>query len=77
MKSGSAFVLFLCAVFSTLFSGCDGKNATADTAAAESGKTIGVFIPGVISGSPVYEMLAVGVQAAADGRAEVTLIEGG
>ena len=77
MKSGSAFVLLLCAVFSALLSGCDRKNAAADTAVAERGKTIGVFIPGVISGSPVYEMLAVGVQAAADGRAGVTLIEGG
>jgi simple sugar transport system substrate-binding protein len=70
----------VCAVFSTVLSGCGGKKSTAvvaDTAVAESGKTIGVFIPGVISGSPVYEMLAVGVQAAADGRAEVTLIEGG
>jgi simple sugar transport system substrate-binding protein len=67
----SAFVFLVCAVFSVLFSGCDGKNP------AVSGKTIGVFIPGVISGSPVYEMLAVGVQAAADGRAAVTLIEGG
>jgi simple sugar transport system substrate-binding protein len=76
----SAFVFLVCAVFSALFSGCLGKNpavATADTAAAERGKTIGVFIPGVISGSPVYEMLAVGVQAAAEGRAGVTLIEGG
>ncbi|MDR2050048.1 MAG: BMP family ABC transporter substrate-binding protein, partial [Treponema sp.] len=75
----SAFVFLVCAVFSVLFSGCDGKNAAAaaDTTAAEGGKTIGVFIPGVISGSPVYEMLAVGVQAAADGRAGVTLIEGG
>jgi simple sugar transport system substrate-binding protein len=75
MKSGSVFVPLLCAVFFAAFSGCSGKNAPA--AAKETGKTIGVFIPGVISGSPVYEMLAVGVQAAADGRAEVTLIEGG
>jgi simple sugar transport system substrate-binding protein len=73
----SAFVFLVFAVFSALFSGCDRKNAAADTAVAETGKTIGVFIPGVISGSPVYEMLAIGVQAAADGRAEVTLIEGG
>jgi simple sugar transport system substrate-binding protein len=66
----------VCAVFSASFLGCGGKKPeTAD--AAERGKTIGVFIPGVISGSPVYEMLAVGVQAAADGRAGVTLIEGG
>jgi simple sugar transport system substrate-binding protein len=64
------------AAFFAALSGCGGKNAAANTA-AEGGKTIGVFIPGVISGSPVYEMLAVGVQAAAEGKAVVTLIEGG
>ncbi|MDR0403866.1 MAG: BMP family ABC transporter substrate-binding protein [Treponema sp.] len=73
MKSGLAFVSLLFALLSAVLSGCDGKNVPA----AERGKTIGVFIPGVISGSPVYEMLAVGVQAAAEDRAEVTLIEGG
>jgi simple sugar transport system substrate-binding protein len=80
VKSGSTVILFSFAVFSTVLSGCSEKNvpaAATTTAVAETGKTIGVFIPGVISGSPVYEMLAVGVQAAADGRAEVTLIEGG
>jgi simple sugar transport system substrate-binding protein len=48
------------------------------------GVSIAVFIPGVMSGSPVYEMLAQGVQKAADefGAAgagpapEVTVIEG-
>jgi len=46
---------------------------------------IGVFIPGITSGSPIYEMLAIGVLAAAekfnsDNGAElvtVTVIEGG
>ncbi|MDR2483486.1 MAG: BMP family ABC transporter substrate-binding protein [Treponema sp.] len=47
------------------------------------GKThIGVFIPGVMSGSPIYEMLAQGVrQGAADFSSpedvEVTVVEGG
>ncbi|MDR2143991.1 MAG: BMP family ABC transporter substrate-binding protein [Treponema sp.] len=72
----SAFVFLVFAVFSALFSGCAEKK-TAAAANTPAEKTIGVFIPGVISGSPVYEMLAVGVQAAADGRAGVTLIEGG
>jgi simple sugar transport system substrate-binding protein len=42
--------------------------------------SIGVFIPGVVSGSPSYEMLARGVKRAVDegGRpAELTVIEGG
>jgi simple sugar transport system substrate-binding protein len=73
VKSAPVFVLLLFTVFAVV-SGCGGKDAPA---AKADGKTIGVFIPGVISGSPVYEMLAVGVQAAADGRAKVTLIEGG
>lgn len=76
-------VLLLSAV---LASACTNK----DGAAAETNQpnqnniSIGVFIPGIRSGSPVYEMLATGVLAAAEkynsggeGRAEVTVIEGG
>jgi simple sugar transport system substrate-binding protein len=42
-------------------------------------KTIAVFIPGVMAGSAIYEMLAAGVQKAADehGGAEVRIIEAG
>ncbi|MDR1507196.1 MAG: BMP family ABC transporter substrate-binding protein [Treponema sp.] len=69
-----AAALFTVVIFSAPLSGCGVKSAPDKTA---SGKTIGVFIPGVISGSPVYEMLAVGVQAAAESRAGVTLVEGG
>jgi simple sugar transport system substrate-binding protein len=41
--------------------------------------TIAVFIPGVMAGSPIYEMLASGVQKAADeiGNADVRIIEAG
>jgi simple sugar transport system substrate-binding protein len=53
--------------------------------AGAGGKSIAVFVPGVMSGSPIYEMLARGVkEAAADysrhnpgAGAEVTVIEGG
>ncbi|MDR2021478.1 MAG: BMP family ABC transporter substrate-binding protein [Treponema sp.] len=47
---------------------------------ASSGQvpSIAVFIPGVMSGSPIYEMLAQGVErAAAEFSAEVAVIEGG
>ena len=55
-----------------------------ESARAE-GKSIAVFVPGVMSGSPIYEMLAQGVKdAAADysrnnpgAPAEVTVLEGG
>jgi simple sugar transport system substrate-binding protein len=67
------FFSLLCALSFAVFSGCGKKTDKAETA----GKTIGVFIPGVVSGSPVYEMLASGVQAASEGIAEVTVIEGG
>ncbi|MDR0447525.1 MAG: BMP family ABC transporter substrate-binding protein [Treponema sp.] len=45
--------------------------------------SVGVFIPGIISGSPVYEMLAEGVMAAAEKHnngtrsVEIVIIEGG
>jgi len=65
-----------------LFSAC-GKSDSA--VKNQDGTTIGVFVPGVTSGSPVYEMLARGVMAAAEKhnadagteRVTVTVIEGG
>jgi simple sugar transport system substrate-binding protein len=67
------------ALCTAALSGCGGKRAESPDAPAAAAGTpaIGVFIPGVVSGSPVYEMLAAGVQAAAEGRADVTVIEGG
>ncbi|GAB1483676.1 BMP family ABC transporter substrate-binding protein [Treponema sp.] len=48
---------------------------------AASGKalSIAVFVPGVLSGSPIYEMLAQGVQKAADEASgvRVKVVEGG
>lgn len=50
-------------------------------APAGSGKSasIAVFVPGVVSGSPIYEMLVAGVQKAAAETAgtEVKVVEGG
>ncbi len=46
---------------------------------AEDGFNIGVFVPGVVEGSPTYEMLVAGVQRAAADRPGtlVRVIEGG
>jgi simple sugar transport system substrate-binding protein len=52
--------------------GCSKKNSAA-------GREIAVYIPGVMSGSPIYEMLSSGVQRAADevGGITVTIVEAG
>lgn len=61
MKTGktfaNVFVLFTL-VFVLLFCSCSGIGKKASA--------IAVFVPGVISGSPVYEMLAQGVTEAVD-----------
>lgn len=55
--------------------------AAANSASAE--RHIAVFVPGVVSGSPVYEMLTAGVKKAVDEasaagkKASVDIIEGG
>jgi simple sugar transport system substrate-binding protein len=44
----------------------------------EAETALGVFIPGVMSGSAIYEMLAEGVQqAAAEKNVAITVVEGG
>jgi len=78
MKRSLSFHLVLpLAVLASLavFSGCGKKAQSAQQPQGQ--KTIALFIPGVVSGSPVYEMLTTGVKAASDGKADVTLIEGG
>ncbi|MDR0472683.1 MAG: BMP family ABC transporter substrate-binding protein [Treponema sp.] len=73
-------VLALC-IISALFFNCTGKNK--DSQNKKQGVSIAVFIPGVMSGSPIYEMLAQGVQQAAlefavsNPAPEVKIIEGG
>ena len=63
-----------------------GKNNQAETAQTSKDLiNIGVFVPGIASGSPIYEMLVKGVLSAAGKynsdndvkKAEVTVIEGG
>ena len=44
----------------------------------DSSYSIGVFVPGVVDGSPTYEMMVRGVQSAADEEgARVAVVEGG
>ena len=74
----SPALILLAAVLS---SGCGNGKAEEKSGGREL--SIGVFIPGVMSGSPIYEMLAEGTKKAAEdfgagGRApQVTVIEGG
>jgi simple sugar transport system substrate-binding protein len=88
MKRSKFAVLFICIpLVAAFFVSCNKQNVTETTQKENSGQTvtIGVFIPGITSGSPIYEMLANGVRAAAAkhngdaGREQVvvTVIEGG
>ncbi|MDR0643806.1 MAG: BMP family ABC transporter substrate-binding protein [Treponema sp.] len=55
-------------VFAVLFMACKAEKHTA----------IGVFVPGVMAGSPIYEMMAQGVQrACAEKNMPVTVVEAG
>jgi simple sugar transport system substrate-binding protein len=72
-------VLVLMVLAAALLGNCD-RARKPDAAAGGAEKTsIGVFIPGVMSGSAIYEMLAQGVERAAAeaDSVEVTVIEGG
>ncbi|WP_041610943.1 BMP family ABC transporter substrate-binding protein [Treponema primitia] len=62
-----------------LLGGCGGTKDGAKSGGDTKTVSIGIFIPGVMSGSPIYEMLAQGVQRAAADKAgtEATVIEGG
>ena len=72
-------VAALLAVASVAFvAGCAKKGA-GNAASARKGATIAVFVPGVVSGSPVYEMLVAGTQKAVAEfpSAKVQVIEAG
>ena len=69
-KTGIILLLIISAVFSS----CSKKDNTAEN----KGDSVAVFIPGVIAGSPTYEMLAEGAKKAAEeAGAEISIIEGG
>ena len=75
-------LILLCAA---LMPGCKNKESGPQQKLPEKGVSIGVFIPGVMSGSPIYEMLAEGTKKAAEefgagnpaAVPRVTVIEGG
>ncbi|WP_010254692.1 BMP family ABC transporter substrate-binding protein [Treponema primitia] len=71
-------VLILITLTALLF-GCRGGNSGGSKTGPAKTVSIGIFIPGVMSGSPLYEMLALGVQRAAaeNTGVETTIIEGG
>jgi basic membrane lipoprotein Med (substrate-binding protein (PBP1-ABC) superfamily) len=64
--------LLVCAA---IILGATGTSETTDTGSYD----IGVFVPGVVDGSPTYEMLVDGVQRAVDEaeNATIAVIEGG
>jgi simple sugar transport system substrate-binding protein len=64
-SAAAFFVLgiFTAAVFS--FGGCKAKSENAGGGDPQKNLSIAVFVPGVMSGSPIYEMLAQGVRRAA------------
>jgi simple sugar transport system substrate-binding protein len=67
-------VTLMLLVFS-VFSGCVKRNGAGEA----PGVSIAVFVPGVMSGSPIYEMLAQGVQKAGAEypQVEVKVVEAG
>ena len=79
-KSGSISVLIMAVLAVALLGACGGKARSSG-----EGPSIVVFVPGVMAGSAIYEMLAEGTQRAAEDFAAanpgktpaVTVIEGG
>jgi simple sugar transport system substrate-binding protein len=83
MHLGKVFMFSLIAAPAGLMffsqAGCTARESRSASPSPGRAAAIGVFIPGVMSGSPIYEMLAQGVgRAAAEQEGvEVTVIEGG
>ncbi len=75
--------LLLCLLLVLLAVSCTEKKTARSTAGDAAKYTIAVFVPGTVSGSPVYEMLVSGVtkavtEAAAAGKnATIQVIEAG
>ena len=68
-------IFIFIAILAVFTSGCSKKEEGTEKNKADS---IAVFVPGVIAGSPTYEMLAEGVEkAVSEAGAEMNIIEGG
>ncbi len=65
------FFISVFLAFTVLLSSCGNRDA-------EAARSIVIFVPGVLEGSPSYEMMDIGVRnAAAEADVEVKTIEGG
>ncbi len=76
------FHLILLMILSAALMSCGGKNTEKSESQAEPAesepKSLAVFVPGVLAGSPTYEMMDKGVRkAAAEENASVRTVEGG
>ncbi|MFQ3547634.1 MAG: BMP family ABC transporter substrate-binding protein [Termitinemataceae bacterium] len=70
-----AVLVFLCTATVLMA----GGSADASSAGRPSGKSLVVFVPGVVSGSPIYEMLVAGVERAVQEQegTQLKVVEGG
>ncbi len=80
-QRGRSFKLFglVCAALLLLLPAAQPAALGARETATEADFSVAVFVPGVVEGSPTYEMLVAGVRRAAEERpgTEVRVIEGG
>ncbi len=83
MKIRTLTISLLFVLLALLAVSCTGKKPARTAAESTAGYTIAVFVPGTVSGSPVYEMLVSGVtkavnEASAGGqKATVEVVEAG
>jgi len=70
MKNAHRMLAASIAVFAILFASCGESKTSSTPEAASSGKPafsgVAVFVPGIMSGSPIYEMLAEGAKQAVE-----------
>jgi riboflavin transport system substrate-binding protein len=81
-KAARLFIVFLVLLSAAILSSCTPKEAERDETEKEDSpavQSIAVFVPGVVAGSPTYEMMVEGVQEAAkeNPEVEISVIEGG
>ena len=75
MKNRQSILILLLTAF-TLLASCQKKEAPGSETTVP--KQLAVFVPGVLAGSPTYEMMDAGVRKAAEEMgAEVKTVEGG
>jgi len=84
MKRGTVLLFSLILLLAVFSAGCRNRENNTIEGGSGKGPSIAVFIPGVMAGSAIYEMLAEGTELAAvdyaaySGRTpSVTVIEGG